>query len=323
MNVFIDTNILLDFYSFTSEDLGEIQKFIALAETSAVKIIVNDQLWNEFHRNREVKILEALKRFKTANLSLSVPSFCKNFDEFAQLQESLADSRKKYIDLVQKAEKVAIEWDTEADHVMQKLFPLCGVEKVPVKVLHSAWERHRRGNPPGKNKLTCGDEINWEFLLDRDMQGEDLHLISGDSDFYSLLNKDEINPFLSHEWATRQSSGLVIYRSLSQFFKANYPDINIVSQEEAAVAIEALATSGSFTRTHLAISALEKIESFTPLQVESLIQIAISNDQVGWIITDTDVQNFYKRLDGSYSKVVSKQSAAILNDLANGDLLPF
>lgn len=149
MIVFIDTNILLDFYSFTSDDLEEIKKFIALVESKAVTIVVTDQVWNEFNRNREAKIISALKRFKETNLSLSVPYYCKGFKEFEELQKLLGDARKKYSELVQKAEVEARNYNTEADHVMNHLFYCCGVEKISNDQYLRAIERHRRGNPPG------------------------------------------------------------------------------------------------------------------------------------------------------------------------------
>lgn len=154
------------------------------------------------------------------------------------------------------------------------------------------------------------------------MGGEDLHLISGDRDYASLLDEDKINPFLADEWTKQQDSVVILYRSLSQFFKANFPSIHIVSDAATEQAVEDLALSGSFARTHLAIAELEKIEAFTPQQVETLIKIAETNQQVRWIIDDPDVRAFYERLQKNYSNVVGKQYADQLNALLLGEL-PF
>ena len=62
------------------------------------------------------------------------------------------------------------------------------------------------------------------------------------------------------------------------------------------MAIEELSDSGSFLATHLAVGRLSKHSDFTPLQIEELVRIALSNNQVGWIVGDPDVHEFYKSL---------------------------
>jgi hypothetical protein len=74
---------------------------------------------------------------------------------------------------------------------------------------------------------------------------------------------------------------IVFYTRISDFFKANFPNIKIASDIERDLAIEELGDSGSFISTHLAIGRLSKHSDFTPLQIEELVRIAQSNNQVG------------------------------------------
>ncbi len=63
MNLFIDTNIYLSFYHFTSDDLEELRKLIVAIHEKRIKLYVTSQLRDEFRRNREIKIADALKLF--------------------------------------------------------------------------------------------------------------------------------------------------------------------------------------------------------------------------------------------------------------------
>jgi hypothetical protein len=78
--------------------------------------------------------------------------------------------------------------------------------------------------------------------------------------------------------------------------KANFPSIKIASEVERDLHIEDLRNAGSFAGTHFAVSKLAKHTSFSPLQIEELVQIARSNSQVLWIIGDSDVHSFYESL---------------------------
>jgi hypothetical protein len=110
------------------------------------------------------------------------------------------------------------------------------------------------------------------------------------------LRPSTFHEFLRSEWEDRKGSQLFFYTRISDFFKSNFPTIKIASDVEKDLAIEELGNSGSFAATHIAVKRLSKLDAFTPLQVEELVKIAISNNQVGWIITDLDVHEFYKSL---------------------------
>ncbi len=54
--------------------------------------------------------------------------------------------------------------------------------------------------------------------------------------------------------------------------------------------------SGSFSTTHTIIKELILIEKWEPDEIEMLIEIALRNNQVGFILNDIDVKGFYKSI---------------------------
>jgi predicted nucleic acid-binding protein len=66
ITLFVDTNILLSFYHLTSEDLEELRKLVALIDTGKIKLVLTEQVKDEFKRNRSAKIADAMKKLQEA-----------------------------------------------------------------------------------------------------------------------------------------------------------------------------------------------------------------------------------------------------------------
>ena len=74
--------------------------------------------------------------------------------------------------------------------------------------------------------------------------------------------------------------------------------------------IIALENSHSFAKTHSLIGQLESCKTWTDAEIETLFEIAVSNSQVRYILTDTDVQAFYEKLLSS-RKQLSENAQAV------------
>lgn len=111
--------------------------------------------------------------------------------------------------------------------------------------------------------------------------------------------------FLVKEWSHEKESEIIFYRRLSQFFKANYPDIKLASELEKEIEIKALSKSSNFVRTHGVIDRLSKFDEFSTTQVKQLIEACLQNDQVKWIFSDDDVYEFYSDLVKKNKKIIS------------------
>lgn len=321
MNLFIDTNVFLDFYHLSGADIEELNKLTALLEDGSIKLFVPSQLCEEFKRNRDSKIMDAMLQFRKIKFKISFPAFCKLYPEYSELQNILTELNKKHAALYEKAMDDVNNLTLKADTVIADLFDQAVLAETDDAIYERALRRFRMGNPPGKKKSTVGDEINWECLLEKVPHGEDIYLVSGDADYASPINSEQFNPFLQDEWNNKKGSNVAFYTTLQAFFKENYPDIKLASDVRKAALIKRLAKSGSFATTHVVIGKLDKIDDFTSSQVEELIQIADMNNQVRWIIGDSDVHAFYTKLKEKYKDEISEDSLSTLAKLLSQDEL--
>ena len=78
-----------------------------------------------------------------------------------------------------------------------------------------------------------------------------------------------------------------------------------------------LENSGSFATTHSLISELQEIDDWSYEEKEILFQIALDNSQVRYILSDLDVENFYKKLLKSMKTMTS--NAQEVKDILESD----
>lgn len=291
MNVFIDTNIFLSFYHFTSDDLEELNKLGVLLENKRVRLFLPQQVVHEFRRNRENKVADALRKLREQKLNLQFPQFCKDYGEYDNLRQLQRSYAQIHSDLVAKVIQDIQAQNLKADWVIQELFEHATVLPTEDEIQERARRRMELGNPPGKQG-SLGDAINWEALLENVPNGEDIYFVTDDNDFTSPLEPNAFNVFLSEEWSELKDSNLIFYKSLSPFFKEHFPEISLASELEKDIMIRDLANSGSFAETHAIIAKLRQYTDFSMSQVNAIVQAAISNNQIYWIIGDWDVQEF-------------------------------
>ena len=163
------------------------------------------------------------------------------------------------------------------------------------EIYNAAQCRKSIGNPPGKNQ-SLGDAINWLILLENVPYGEDIHIISADGDYYSVLDDERVNPFLQEEWREAKKSEVYVYRNLSTFLNKHFNGVVFFYDKAKFGLIDDLAESGSFASTHAIVSQLESHGYFSLEEVEHILEAAISNSQLGLIVTDYDVSDFLNRI---------------------------
>lgn len=292
ISLYLDTNVLLSFYGLSSDDLEELRKLAALIKAKKVCLYLPEQTEDEFLRNRPGKIAEAVKRLRDQKLTLELPQLARPYIEFSQLkglQRDLQATHKKLID------KVALDVDEarlKADETITELFAVAVRMPLSDEVLTRARTRVDLGKPPGK-RGSLGDAVNWELLLAGVPSGSTLHLVSDDGDYRSPLDESSLHPYLAGEWTARKNSVPRYYRRLSQFFADKYPDIRLASDVEVDRLIRELAASPTFAITHSVVAGLSRYADFSAAQRNDLLDAALNNTQVLWIITDDDVLDFY------------------------------
>jgi predicted nucleic acid-binding protein len=316
MQLFIDTNILLSFYSLNQEDLAELNKIIEAIESNQITLLLTDQIINEFYRNREQRIDGAIKALRAQTFNPQFPQLCEDYPEIDVLREALKHHEQAHAALTTKI-LVDIKAKTlKADLIIQSLFRLSKKLTPDLTTIEQAKLRMSVGNPPGKNN-SLGDAINWESLLKETPRGEDLYFITGDKDYCSALSDDDFSDFLLTEWYNRKQTQIYFYKRLSSFCKEQFPEITLASARDKDFLIRDLVNSQSIANTQTAIAKLSHYTEFTAAQVNSIVGAALSNRQVGWSIEDDKVKNFLRSIVTNNQQYLDPASLNAIEVLLN------
>jgi predicted nucleic acid-binding protein len=295
MHVFIDTNILLNFFHFSKDELDALNNVFASHEHGSAVVHLTEQVCDEFKRNREGKIKDALKRFREVKFVAQLPSFMKGYEEFDQIKKLSSDLQKKSKSIIDKVNADIAAKNLLADRLIGDIFSRSEIKKTTKEIYENASMRMAIGNPPGKNS-SIGDAINWILLLESVPNEENLHIISEDGDFYSTLYEKNVHPFLEDEWRTKKNSSFFVYRTLSDFMKENFDGVAFSFDKNKEALIDELKYCSCFAVTHDLIGKLEDYSYFSAKEVERILSAAVDNSQFGWIVTDYDVSDFLNRV---------------------------
>ena len=305
MKIFIDTNVYLKFYHYSNDELEELRKLIVLIEREEILLYVPNQVHNEFTRNREVKIADALKTFKEDKLNNSFPIFLKEYPEYELMKKAIIEYQKNKRIVLENI-KIAIENNSlKADEIINELFEKAEIIEANENLITSAKVRFDLGNPPGKNN-SYGDALNWETLLQEDSIDEDLIFISDDKDYFSEIDNTKFNKYLEKEWENRKHSKIIFYKSISEFFKNKYPNIKLASDLQKDVYIERLQNSNTFRESRSNLTHISKFDDFTSDQINSIFYQTYSNTQLYWISEDEDINEILYDLYDKYNSVMDE-----------------
>ena len=101
------------------------------------------------------------------------------------------------------------------------------------------------------------------------------------------------------EWNDKNTGcKLKLEKSLADFFKAKFPDIQLAEEIDKIEAIERLEESGSFAATHKAISTLDDYDDFKDSEVKRILKSYLDNNQIRRILEDEDVREFALKVVG-------------------------
>lgn len=314
LHAFIDTNVYLDFYSFTDAELEELRKLRAAVTTGALKLWTTSQVTNELRRNRETKVADSLSRLAALRPALNVPQMARTLPDF----EAFKQARGRF---VRQLELLDIELRRQfsadelvADRVLKELLSVA--DSIPLDdALH---ERARRrvevGNPPGK-KGSLGDALNWEALLEAGHGGIDLHVLTADADFVSKMDSERVSDYLASEWRAAKCSEVHLHRRISSFLIAHFPAIELATELEKELRINQLIGAGTFEATHAALREIAPYTEFNDDQARRLLEAAVTNSQIRRIAGDSDVTAFYVDLVRRHRQLVDEYLQKRLTEL--------
>lgn len=298
-HLFIDTNVFLNFYHFADDNLEQLEKLRDMIGADGIRLHLPIQVRNELTRNREAKLKAANDQFTKESLPSAVPRHMQRYPQYAEYVAVIEKAKKLRSQLVNLSVAHATSTELETDKLIRSVFDKANKYPEDDNVFAVALQRMQKGNPPGKSG-SVGDQYNWETLL-KEVPKADLHVVSKDGDYASLLNKSRPHPSLEAEWMEKKSGHLHIYSELRAFLK-KYDEIlaqetleqptpplpiddvlsptellppPVLSPEPLAPqdgtvkvddpkmeeAVQMLVNSGSFSKTHAAIALLTQFKS--------------------------------------------------------------
>jgi predicted nucleic acid-binding protein len=290
IQLFVDTNILLSFYHYAKDELVEIQKLILLIKNKRIILFITQQVVDEFRRNREAKLNDALKQINEKFKFGDYPPFCRGFAAYKELDQTIKKAQSLHKELIDHTKSKIQDNNLQADMIIAELFHAAEILPVTESIYNKAKQRIDKGNPPGKDR-SYGDAINWEIILEKSEDFYDLYIVADDKDYYSLLSPHKINPFLEIEYSENTIGNISCYRSLTSFFKDKFPEINFEVEQTKDNIIHAIVESSNFASTHKAVNRLSLYETYSKEQIEQVLDAAFSNTQIYWILGDSDIKN--------------------------------
>lgn len=307
LNVFIDANIYLRFYSYSDDAIDELEKFKNLIRTRQINLILTDQVQSEVHRNKESELARALDRFNKSGTLPEIPRFALHYEKAGDLREIFKTCLALKAELYNEIREQLDQGQLRADHIIIELFQIASSLRITSDHITRAERRRAVGNPPGKRD-SLGDQVNWEALLDTIPVGQDLHLITADKDFNSNLFEGRPSFPLVHEWRTQKSAELHLFPSLRAFAAQHFPEIKLPSDPLKYDAIGRLHHSNSYAMTHLAIAGLEDaFDQITEEDAAILFAALCDNENVYGIAHDSDLHSFFSRLYVKYHGKTSRE----------------
>lgn len=243
--VFIDTNILLDFYRIRKSDIS--LKYLQEIENNFDKLILTSQVEMEFRKNRQIAILESLTEVNKLNSNnISVPTIlfdAKPVDMIKQSQKKITQQQKKIKERINKI----LENPGTQDKVFQTLqrvfkntseFYLHRENDLRYAIRKLALKRFGLGYPPRKKADTSiGDSINWEWIIHCAKScDKNIVIVTRDSD-YGVFHNDKgyLNDWLQIEFKERisQQRKIILTDKLSKAFElVNIPVTQEMKDEE-------------------------------------------------------------------------------------------
>lgn len=308
MNLFIDTSIYLSFYGYSSEALEELKKLTVAVRKNKITLYLPDQIEAEFRRRREGVIADSIEKLENFEIPHSFPEIYKEFEEFDKLRKA-----SKFLNIYRgilsnKVKDTVEDFNFEADKIILNLFSKAKVLETNPKILELAKLRYECGNPPGKNK-SLGDSICWELLLEH-IPDEDLIILADDNDYISEIDRSKIKHFLRQEWAKRKKSKILLYKRLTDFFQAYFPEIKLATQLDKQYAINDLVNSSTFSVTHKAIEELSRFQDYSLSQAQEILLACVNNEQIYWIGQDEDVFSFLLKIYEKNKEQITSEIAA-------------
>ena len=335
--LFIDTNILLDFYR-ERNDVSK--KLVEHIEKTTTSLICTYQLEMEFKKNRQAAILEGSNTLRAPG-TIPRPGILSDDRSYQALAKDIAKASKRINALQARLARV-LEDPIRNDpvfKVLQRIFKkqddLSLHRGTPTahRIRRLALKRFLLGYPPRKrNDTSTGDSVNWEWIIDcASRQTADVLVVSRDGDYGVIRDgKGHINDWLREEFRDRVSKKATIRLTplLSEALKEfNVPVSRMVTiGERSLIKTPKSSTSGSKAdfASRLHSSDQSVVEQAVDERIADTIYDLIEADELsteiagtnatGWMIDDYEVNDIDTSAEPAEVKVTFSASGDQLDD---------
>lgn len=256
--IFVDTNIFLDFYRLGGEAATRQLKAL---EKHTDSLIICEQVWMEFLKNRQSVILQGLQQIKHPT-NTEVPAIVVDSQATKMLHRKTKEASDNVKRLKKTMENILFE-PMHHDNVYKGVarifkagtkYNLKRPSKERYAVRNLARKRFVLGYPPRKKGDTSiGDAINWEWIIRCAQNSNENHhilIVSRDSDF-GINYKDDsfINDWLYREFKDRVSQKRRIELTSKLTLALKRLDETVTQQDEE-VERKIIEDWRAFTRTN-------------------------------------------------------------------------
>lgn len=272
--VFVDTNILLDFYRLSG---GSAARQLGALERHKNLLITSDQVRMEFLKNRQNVITASLREI-TKPLRPGRPSVLAEYEPARMLDKRIGEALTQHEKVKKKIERI-LRNPSRNDPVYQSLtrifdhkgpYNLVRPDKTRLRVRRLAQKRFNLGYPPRKDRDTSiGDAINWEWTIEcalKSPENHDILIVSRDADYGTTYAKETmLNDWLRREFKERVSRRRKIELTNKLTYALGKLDEDVSSEdesEEKRILEESLASDWNFL--------LERIRSYEEMDLVKL-----------------------------------------------------
>jgi predicted DNA binding CopG/RHH family protein len=218
--VFIDTNVLLDFYRMASGEPAKRQ--LQFIDQNHALIITGSQVQMEFMKHRQKVIMETIKSIKNANGDAKqFPPILIEARPAELIKKAVSEIDTQQKRIRNRIEKILLDplKNDEVYKCVQRLFKSdgdCHLSRTKPSrhsIRRLAWKRWFLGYPPRKKDDTSiGDAVNWEWIVDCAKRSKkNVIIVSRDGDYGTTYNNDTyLNDWLRQEFKQRVGSNLEV-----------------------------------------------------------------------------------------------------------------
>lgn len=209
--IFVDTNIMLDFYRMPGES---VERQIAGLERHEHALVITEQVQMEYLKHRQRVIVDSIKHIPRPS-KISLPMIVSGSEPGIAFSAHLTAAIASHGNVQQAVEDILNDPE-QHDLVYRALGRLFAADTplnlrrpnpLRFEVRNSARKRFLLGYPPRKsNDLSIGDALNWEWIVHcaKERANHNVLIVSRDGD-YGVTYGDKVilNDWLQTEFRAR------------------------------------------------------------------------------------------------------------------------